>query len=118
MIRRVAIGTAVILAAWLAVLLVLDAALSGRQADGTTARLTESLQATTTLGGADLALVRGRLELDHLAVHRDDVIGHLAIDVGEIRCELAPLGWALVDSECRELRVTAMRLEVSSAALF
>ena len=83
-----------------------------------TERLGESLQATCTIGAIDLALVRGRLELEHLALHRDDVVGHLAIDVAEVRCELRPLGLALVDRGCRELAVRGTRMEVSAAALF
>src|SRR5262249_52760228 len=67
---------------------------------------------------ADLALVRGRLVLDNFAVRRDDAIGHLTIDVARIRCELLPMGLALVDSECRELAVKGTKLEVSTAALF
>src|SRR4051812_15990602 len=81
-------------------------------------RVGQSLQATATVGDSDLALGRGRLLLDRLSVKRDDVVGHLALDVAQVRCELAPLGWALVDHDCRELAITGMRLDVSAAALF
>lgn len=118
MIRRVAIVTACAFVVWLGVLGVLGAIFSERQARGTAERLGESLQGSATIDGTDLALVRGHLELDHLAVRRDDAVGHLALDVREIRCELGPLGWALVDSTCRELAVAGTRLEVSSTALF
>jgi hypothetical protein len=116
--RRVALVSVGVIAAWLVTLAILGPVLADRQAEHTTTRLAETLQATTTVGDSDLSLVRGRLELDRLAVHRDDMVGHLSIDVAEVRCELAPLGWALVDSECRELRVTGTRLEASTAALF
>lgn len=106
------------IALWLATLIVLDAVVAARQAATTTARVGESLQGTATLADLDLALIRGRLELDGLAVHRDDVIGHLSLDVRDVTCELAPLGWALVDRGCRELAVRGVRLEVSTAALF
>lgn len=118
MARRLALGGVIAIALWLATLIVLDAVVAARQAATTTARVGESLQGTATLADLDLALIRGRLELDGLAVHRDDVIGHLSLDVRDVTCELAPLGWALVDRGCRELAVRGVRLEVSTAALF
>jgi hypothetical protein len=118
MARRLALGGVIAIVAWLATLLILDAVVASRQAATTTARVGESLQGTATLGDLDLALIRGRLELQNLAVHRDDVIGHLALDVRDVDCELGPLGWALVDRGCRELAVRGVRLEVSTAALF
>jgi hypothetical protein len=117
MYRRVLIVAGGLVAAWLVALVVIGAVLSARQARGTAARLGESLQGSATIGASDLALVRGRLELEHLSVHRDDALGHLALDVGDVRCELAPLGWALVDPTCRELYVGGTHLEVSAAAL-
>ena len=107
-----------LVALWLATLVVLDFALAERQARHVGDRLGESLQATATVDAADLALVRGSLSLSGLAVHRDDTVGHLALDVTEVRCELPPHGWALVDSSCGELAVRGTRLEVSTAALF
>jgi len=103
---------------WAVVLVVMDVSLAGREARHIEARVGESLQATATVGDTDLALGRGRLVLEQLAVRRDDVVGHLALDVAEVRCELAPIGWALVDRDCRELAIRGMRLEVSAAALF
>lgn len=93
-------------------------ALEGRTRRRVAARIAESLQADAAIDRGDLALVRGRLDLEDLAVRRDDVIGHLAITVADLRCELPPLGLALVDRDCRELAVGGTRLEVSTAALF
>jgi hypothetical protein len=118
MFKRVALVTAGLLAAWIVVLVILGAVLGERQAKGTAARLGESLQADATVGESELALVRGRLQLGKVSVKRDDVVGHLALDVAEVRCDLGPLGWALVDSSCQELRITGTRLEVSTVALF
>jgi hypothetical protein len=103
---------------WLGLLLALDGVLAGRQATGISSRVAESLHGSGSVDGADLALVRGRLSLEGLRVRRDDPVGHLAIDVAAIDCELPPLGWALVDSRCRELDVRGTRLEVSTTALF
>jgi hypothetical protein len=116
--RKLAVIAAVVVALWLTALVVLDFVLADRQARGTADRLGEALQATTTIDAADLALVRGHLALDGLAVRRDDAIGQLSIDVAELRCDLPPLGWALVDDECRELAVRGTRLQVSTVALF
>jgi hypothetical protein len=117
-LRRIGIGCAIAFVVWLVVLVVLDFALAGRQARHVEDRFAESLQATAAIGDSNLSLVRGRLVLDNFAIRRDDTIGHLSIDVAEIRCELAPLGWALIDSSCSELAVKGTKLEVSTAALF
>jgi hypothetical protein len=117
-LRRAGLVVGGLVVAWFAALLLLDGVLGARQQQNAIDRLGESLQAVVSVGGTDLALVSGRLDLERLAVHRDDAVGHLAIDVADVRCELPPLGWALVDSQCRELRVTGTRLEVSSSAVF
>lgn len=117
-LKRVAIVAAALAVVWLIVLVVLGIVLGERQARGTAQRLGESLQAEATVGSSELALVRGTLELEKVSVRRDDVVGHLSLDVAQVRCDLAPLGWALVDSSCRELAVRGTRLEVSTAALF
>jgi hypothetical protein len=103
---------------WLVLLLVLGGLFGGRQARATEQRVGTSLQAVAKVGTCDLALVRGRLTLENLSVRRDDVVGHLSIDVDRVRCELAPLGWALVDHDCGDLAVRGVRVEVSTAALF
>jgi len=118
MLRRLAIATAVGLVAWLGVLLILGYVLGSRQERGTKERLAESLHATTSIETSDLALIRGRWQFEQLAVRRDDAAGHLSIDVAQVRCELGPFGWALVDRDCSELALREMRLEVSSIALF
>jgi hypothetical protein len=118
MLRRAALVVACVLAGWIALLVILGVALGGRQERITRERLAESLQATVTVGDIDLALVRGHLSIDQLAVKRDDVVGHLALDVAGVRCELLPVGLALFDRDCRELNVRGLRLEVSTAALF
>lgn len=104
--------------AWLIVLVILGAIYGREKAQNVADRIGESLQATGTIDDHDLALVRGRLELEHLRVQRDDVVGKLSLDVGEVRCELAPLGVALVDSSCRGLAISNVQLELTSFALF
>jgi hypothetical protein len=118
MAKRAVIVASGVLGVWLIALVVLGAVMGGRQERATRARLGASLGADVTTGNGELALVRGRFELERVAARRDDRIGHLALDVRAVRCELAPLGWALVDRDCRELAVRGTRLEVSSAALF
>lgn len=84
--------------------------------DRVASRLADSLRAEVTIADARLALLRGRVELTGLAVRRSDV-GTLALDVANIRCELLPLGAALISRECRELVIDGVRLEVSTAAV-
>ncbi len=117
-LRRL-VGLVLVLAAlWLVGLVIASFALEGRTRRGVAARIAESLQADATIADGDLALIRGRIELTSLAVRRDDVIGHLAITVADLTCALPPLGWALVDRDCRQLAVRDARLDVSTAALF
>jgi hypothetical protein len=89
-----------------------------RRAQAIADRLGETLQATASVRDHDLALIRGRLEIEHLEVKRDDLIGKLSLEVGEIRCDLWPFGGALIDSSCRELAISDLRLELSTFGLF
>jgi hypothetical protein len=112
------IATSAVLAGWLVLLLVLGPVLAGREQRHVEDRIAESFHASATVGTTELSLLAGSLLLDRLAVRRDDAVGHLTLDVDQVRCELAPLGWALADHDCRELAIGGMRLEVSTAALF
>jgi hypothetical protein len=118
MLRRAIVISAAVLAGWLVLLVLLGVALGSRQERMTKERLAESLLAQVALESSDLALIRGRWQLAHLAVRRDDAIGKLSLDVADVRCELGPLGWALVDRDCSELAVSGVRFEVSTMALF
>lgn len=116
--KRLAGLVAGLFAVWMVVLVVLGFALSARAGRKVANRLGESLQATATIGDASLGLVRGSFEAERLSARRDDVTGKLALDVGAIDCDLAPLGIALVDRSCGELAVRDVRLELSTIALF
>src|SRR6185503_10408086 len=107
-----------VLVGWIVILFFLGFALGSRQERKTTERIAESLQALVTIEDSDLALIRGRWTLDKLAIRHDDVLGKLSIDVAGVRCELGPLGWALVSRDCSELAISGVRMEVSSTALF
>ncbi|HEX5058936.1 MAG TPA: hypothetical protein VFV99_06230 [Kofleriaceae bacterium] len=116
--KRVAKVIVGVLAGWLVVLWVLGIAIGSHQERKTVDRLAESLQAIVTIDDSNLALIRGRWSMERLAVRHDDPLGKLSIDVAGVRCELGPLGWALVDRDCSELAVTGVRMEVSSTQLF
>jgi hypothetical protein len=116
--RRIALYAAAGVVVWFVVLLVLGPIYAGHTRDRVAERIGDSLQASVTIGEPDLGLVRGVLTLEQLAARRDDEVGHLALDVASVRCDLLPLGLALIDRDCRELSVRGTRLEVSSAALF
>src|SRR5215212_2134682 len=116
-IQRAAMIGGAVVGGWLIALVILGAAFGGSRASRVAERIGESLQAEATVGDHDLALVRGRFSFDHLRVARDDVVGKLALDVGSVRCELGPLGVALLDSSCRELAINKLRLSLSTFAL-
>lgn len=117
-VGRIAAVLAALLALALVALVVTGAVLEPRTRRGVVDRVAEALQADATIERGDLALVRGDLALESLAVHREDAVGHLAIQVAALHCALPPLGLALVDRDCRSLELTGARLEVSSPALF
>lgn len=117
MARRLALGGLIVIAGWLAALWIIGVVVGARRSSTTAARIGESLQATATVGELDVALVRGNFSIERLVVHRDDLVGHLALEVAEIDCSLAPLGWALIDRGCHELALRGVRLEISSTAL-
>jgi hypothetical protein len=106
-----------LVALWLVAMVVAGVVLEGRTRRRVAERVGESLQANATIERGNLALVRGWLDLEQMAVRRDDMIGHLAIAVAHVRCELPPLGWALFDRDCRQLVVSDTKLEISTAAL-
>ncbi len=118
MVRRIAKLLAGLLVVWVVGLAIASFALSARTGRHVADRLGATLQATATIGDSDLALLRGGLELEDVALRRDDLIGKLSLDIGSVRCDLPPLGLALVDRTCGDLVVRDIRMEVSTAALF
>jgi hypothetical protein len=116
--RRIASYAVALAVLWLGGLVVADVALEDRIRQGVADRLADAVQGDATIARGDLALVRGSLEFADLAVRRDDLVGHLALTIGNFRCDLPPLGLALVDHRCRELSIRGSHLEVSTAALF
>jgi hypothetical protein len=117
MLRRVVQLVLGVVALWVILLAIASVAVEGRVAAGVTARLGESLGGRATAAAVDLALVRGALGLTGIAVRRSDAIGTLALDVAAVRCELRPLGLALLDRDCTALAIDGARFEVSAAAL-
>jgi hypothetical protein len=115
--RRIASYAVALAALWLGGLVIADVALEDRIRQAVADRLADAVQGDSTIARGDLALVRGSLELADLAVRRDDPAGHLVFTMGSFRCDLLPLGLALVEHRCRELAIRGSHLEVSMAAL-
>jgi hypothetical protein len=102
---------------WLCGLAILGLVYGGKRGQDIATRVGEALRAESTLGDSDLALVRGALVLEALRAVRDDEVGRLTLEIRELRCELLPLGGALLDGECRELRLSGLGFELSSFEL-
>ena len=109
---------AVLAAAWLVLVFVLGFVFAGRTGDRVAKRIGESVQGTATIGDSSLGLVFGNFSAERLAVRRDDVIGQLSLDVGELHCDLAPLGFAFFDRSCGDLEIKDVKLTLSTLALF
>ena len=116
--RRIAITVVGLFAAWIVVLVILGLAVGGARGESIASRLAEAVKGEGTVDGSDLALVRGHLAVDRLSIRRADEVGTLSLDIGELRCELPPLGYALVDSECRQLRLVGLVLQISTFEVF
>ncbi len=116
--RRLAQILAALVALYVIGILVAGLVLGDRIGGRIGTRVGEALQATATVGDTDLALLRGRLQIERLSLRRSDAVGTLALDVAQIDCDLPPLGLALVDGACRALAIEGVRLEVSTFALF
>lgn len=112
---RVLVG---LVAVWVVLLFVLGFVLAGRAADKVTARMSDTLQAPATIGERSLGLVFGSFSFEQLVVKRADLTGNLLLEVGEVECNLPPLGLAFVDRSCGELAVKDVKLELSTIALF
>ena len=117
-LRRIAISIAGLFAVWIVVLVILGLAVGGSRGEGIAARLGEAVKGEGSVDATDLALVRGHLAIDRLSIRRADEVGTLSLDIGELRCELPPLGYALVDSECRRLVLVGLALDVSTFDVF
>ena len=117
-LHRLAVIAGALVALWLIAVIGLGFALEGRTRRGVADRLAESLQSDAAIADGNLALMTGVLVLDDLTVRREDGIGKLSLHVAEIRCDLPPLGAALLDRQCRDLIVRGTQLDVSTLALF
>jgi hypothetical protein len=117
-LRRAAIALGGIVVAWCGFLVVLGMVKAKGYGDNVALRVGEPLGASGAMASTDLALVRGRIELDGLALKRDDAGGRLTLDVAALRCDVAPLGYALVDGTCDDLAITGLHMAASSAAMF
>lgn len=116
-LRRICWGLVGLAALWIAVLVVAGFALAATTRTRVAERIGASLQADAAIADGSLSLLRGRVDLDELTVQRDDLVGHLALGVRSLACELPPLGGALFDRDCRDLVVRGVRFEVSTIAL-
>lgn len=111
--RIVAVATSIVLA-WFGALVAGGAWYADRQAESIVGRVSEALHADGTYEVAELGLVRGHFALAGVRAVRDDATGRVELRVGGIDCDLAPLGGALIDRDCRVLAVRGLRLELSS----
>lgn len=116
--KKLALGFAAIVVLWFVVLVVIGFAYADRYGAGVADRVGESLGATGTMGSTKLSLVRGRVEMSDLSVQRDDAVGKLSLDVGEVDCDTPPLGIALFDRSCNSLAISHVRMNVSTGAVF
>ena len=115
--KRIAAGVGGLIALWIAVLAIVSVFYSGRAGERVATRVADSLGAEVTIADTNLKLVRGGVVMEGFKARKDD-LGHLAIDIASIDCDLPPLGLALFDRVCSDLVIDKVRLEVSTLAVF
>jgi len=115
--RRWLVGLAALPVAYVLGLVVLGFALRGCVTQRVADRLSNALDAEVTIGDSSLSLLRGKLELQDVAVHRDDG-GSVDIEIDRIDVDLASLGWVVFDRDVDYALVDGMRIEVSARGLY
>ncbi len=111
---RIGLGLAVAAGAYLVVLVVIGWIAGGVVAGQIRSRLAGSLDATVTVGDADVGLVGGAVVIRDLRLERDR-IDTLVLDLERVDVDVAPLGWVLIDRDPRHVRVRGGRLTISGA---
>jgi hypothetical protein len=114
--RRLLVGLVTAAAVYLLALFVLGFALGGWVGGRVRDRLAAALDADVTVGDASLSLLRGRIELSDIRVHRDHG-GTVDIEIDRIDASVAPLGWVAFDGDVRHAAVDGMRMQVSARGL-
>jgi hypothetical protein len=108
---KIAIGAGAAVATWTIAVLVVGFAARGCVAERMRTRLAESLDADVRIRDLDLALVRGEVGFEGLAIDRDHD-GHLHVGVDHLDAGIAPLGAYLWDRSLGRIRIDGVDLEV------
>jgi hypothetical protein len=109
---KAGIGAGALAATWVGAMFVASFAARSCVAERMRARLAESLDAQVTLADLDLALVRGAVALEGLAIEREHD-GHLHVGVDRIDAGIAPLGAYLWDRDLGHVHVDGVEVEVT-----
>ena len=108
---KIGIGVGATFATWTTAVFVTGFASRGCVEERMRARLAESLDADVRIADLDLALVRGEVGFEGLAIDRDHD-GHLHVGVDHLDAGIAPLGAYLWDRSLGLVRLDGVDLEV------
>jgi hypothetical protein len=112
LLTRIGIGLVVTAAAYLVLLVVAGWIAGGMVADRVRASLADSLDATVTVGDAQVGLISGTATIEELHLERDRV-DRLELVLHRVEVDVAPMGWVVVDREPRDVRVRGGRLTIT-----
>ncbi|MDB4961709.1 MAG: hypothetical protein JWP01_1708 [Myxococcales bacterium] len=115
--RRIAGWIVGAFALWIVVLAIVGSLYGGRAGARVATRLADKLDAQVTIDSTNLALVRGDLQMSGFKIRKDH-LGKLEIDIGEIDCDLRPLGLLLFDRTCTDLVIDKVRFSATSVSVF
>jgi len=110
--RRLLVIAAGLVGGYLLLLLVLGFALQGCVKDRVARRLASSLDAEVTIDDCSLGLIRGRIELRGLHIHRQRG-GDVTIEVAGVDADMAALGWMVFDRDPDRVAVHGATLTLS-----
>lgn len=98
-------------------LLVLGWAATGRVEEQIKQRLSYTLRADeVSIDDIDVGLIRGKVSLHGIRAKRTG-LGTASIEVTDLEVDVAPMGWALINSEPTRLEVVGAHLDLSAAGV-
>ncbi len=99
------------------VLLVLGWAATGRVEEQIKQRLSHTLRADeVSIDDIDVGLIRGKVTLHGIRAKRTG-LGTASIEVATLEVDVAPMGWALINSDPTRLEVVGAHLDLSAAGV-
>jgi hypothetical protein len=110
--KRILVIAAGVVAGYLLLLVLVGLVLGGYVKKKVRARLAGSLEADVEIEDASVSLLRGKVTLRGIKIERHRG-GTIVIEVDRVDAGIAPLGWAIVNSDPRRVAVRGVNMTLS-----